>query len=917
MAFETYTSHPTLMRLILETKPESKTHEMLSCNGPAHRVKFKSSEQFRFIKMGLEEAPEVGLLYRVEADNTLIVKPISETEALVFNTSEPERYGIEVEGFELEEAAKCPERHQTLADEIKHTPFPFENGMGVKMCRELEKRGLVHLKRFKDMDDQQRWRAKEAWDKYINDTGTAKFWVPGPSQEWLDKHGGEPPEMEESLNEASLWKWRGGRWSDRDVVRGNYIKGRGWQVSVFLAYAGRTRELSNADLRAVAALVAEQDRRISLANFERHAFGVWVKLYVDTADTPTPELSFAGLRDAEEIAVRAAKQAAESLSMEESVLTEAKPYEVRVNVPDGVSPADVEDELESEARKGRAQIHWSTEPIHNRTVLVFMFGDEQVAQRFHDHAVRKVRRMRGVTVDDSVLMRESVQLDELQNNPSSVRNPINKKDVGDKKKIVGGFRFRVGGGKHRPRKDIRRSIQSKRNARRGLAKRIRAVKKFHKSPQGQRLHRALGRFNATNRTNEHRESNMQFSNGDAYCEGRVYVWGMDEDNNVSVHAVAPGMSVEEWCKQFSLHGAAYLGEQDFVISAFNSLLNEEQEAKLVEGLNAHGKNVSVYDDEPDYAMVEQAARLSRVVSTGVKKRDGLWSIDEGYAIWLPSLGLRTVPAYERTGFVALLGESYASEKPAWMLRDNRKDETLWSRDVVINTDEGDQLVSVKGSAYVSEAHEARFVCEFKPALETKAGSIRHVDIPVMDNVNREDIPELKEQGKLDGFGDIFDRQFKLTEAEADMAGMVDPFGLEDTLDDVFDDILALLVVNTYLDLLQDVEFDDEYGSIILYFDPTTVEEEMLDIMSAIDGEYPGSSIIATPDASLPGEFQTSDWWVVFVPGSEDAPVPSLESTDDGGIQTGFDGVATSDDSVGKVVAQIDLGAALGAASGKK
>jgi len=60
----------------------------------------------------------------------------------------------------------------------------------------------------------------------------------------------------------------------------------------------------------------------------------------------------------------------------------------------------------------------------------------------------------------------------------------------------GGFRIHVGQRQtRRPRKDIERALQSKRNQKRGLAKRIAAAKEWHRSPEGQRLHRALGRYN--------------------------------------------------------------------------------------------------------------------------------------------------------------------------------------------------------------------------------------------------------------------------------------------------------------------------------------------------------------------------------------------------------------------------------------
>jgi len=1105
MPADTYTSHPTLMRLILETAPESGAYEMLACNTRAHHVKFKSSEQFRFIRMGLEEAPESGLLYRVEADSVVVVKPVSESEAVVFVTTEPERYGIVVEDFILDEAAICTDRQLKLVGEIKHTPFPMENGMGVKLCRDLEKRGLIHAKTFSEMGDQQRWRAKEAWNEFINDKGTSMFWVDGPSQDWLDAHAGEPPVMDEASSLArsiaksfsqagsdhqkdlKAWREATDQLPDGAVVNGwrkttiagdvfwnkgskhvanvvvevgqaaveKVLKQAGlmdeaklrqasdwsiWGSDVFPNVGKRAVLKSRSGERVrgvVTAAPIPREGQPMVGTFiavdgDEWAFGVKDFLrgdlkfesvaqratlrdinreikrkgvpgelvkgrgYFYMADLDNEDYFWSSHTDSIHVYSLAQMNLAqwvdrvvdlyqtaleESVKLNESTIRVTFRNDNEIHFLSG-EPEDITafaraiSELTN--KRGKVKFNQDVSPFtQNKTPLVVtvmfgfdtpqevfwnaedlirnvwrtkLFGKVHVteakvgAREAWDNHLKEperktlIKKVDGAAGDErknwhglpdhlkKALTKEieakglnnisESVLNELQMNPASIRNPLKTSDVGDKKRVVGGFRFRVGGGKKRPRKDIQRSIQGKRNARRGLAKRIRAVKKFHKSPQGQRLHRALGRFNATNRTNEHRESPMRFRNGSGYCEGRVYVWGINAGGEVSTQSVSPGLAVEDWCKQYSVHGAAYIGEKDIVLSTFNSLLSEKQEAKVIKSFEATGLQVSVYDDAPDYAMVEQVARLSRVINTGVKKREGLWSVDEGYAIWLPSSGLHLVPALERVEFVPLLGESYASINPAWLMRDSRKDERLWNRDVVIGTDAGDQLVTIKASAYVSEAHEARFVASFKPGLKTKDGTIRHLDVPLMSGVSESDLPKLREEGKLDGFESIFEKQFSLTEDETGVIGLNDPFGVEDTLDDVFDDILGILVVSGYLDLLQDVEFDDEYGSILLYFDPSAAEEELADILNGLDGENPGTSLIGTPAGVMPGESQESDWWVVFVPGAEGAPIPDISMDEDESGQTGFDGMATSDNAVGKVVAQIDVGAALNAASGK-
>lgn len=63
-------------------------------------------------------------------------------------------------------------------------------------------------------------------------------------------------------------------------------------------------------------------------------------------------------------------------------------------------------------------------------------------------------------------------------------------------RIHGGHRFEIGYNKKRkPRKNVELSIQNRLNARRGLAARIRAAKKWHRSHKGGQLHRDLAKYN--------------------------------------------------------------------------------------------------------------------------------------------------------------------------------------------------------------------------------------------------------------------------------------------------------------------------------------------------------------------------------------------------------------------------------------
>lgn len=87
--------------------------------------------------------------------------------------------------------------------------------------------------------------------------------------------------------------------------------------------------------------------------------------------------------------------------MKSESVEEARNYKVRVEVYGEQSTSDIEGKLEGEARKGRAQIHWATEPIHNRTVITFAFKDEKDANKFRAYASKTVKSLKGVKVAES------------------------------------------------------------------------------------------------------------------------------------------------------------------------------------------------------------------------------------------------------------------------------------------------------------------------------------------------------------------------------------------------------------------------------------------------------------------------------------------------------------------------------------
>lgn len=98
----------------------------------------------------------------------------------------------------------------------------------------------------------------------------------------------------------------------------------------------------------------------------------------------------------------------------------------------------------------------------------------------------------------------------------------------------------------------------------------------------------------------------------------------------------------------------------------------------------------------------------------------------------------------------------------------------------------------------------------------------------------------------------------------------------ETIDDVLDGLLRKLLVIEALDILQDVEFDEETGSIYLFFDPTVSHDEMAEVVRVLQSEQKDIGLIASPDRSLEGEMASSDWWVVFLPRMQQEGAPQAQ-----------------------------------------
>jgi len=110
------------------------------------------------------------------------------------------------------------------------------------------------------------------------------------------------------------------------------------------------------------------------------------------------------------------------------------------------------------------------------------------------------------------------------------------------------------------------------------------------------------------------------------------------------------------------------------------------------------------------------------------------------------------------------------------------------------------------------------------------------------------------------------------------------YGYAETIDDVLDDILRKLLVIESLDILQDVEFDEETGSVYLFFDPSMRLDEIGEVAEVLRGEYKDLLLVSSPDASLQDQQAPSDWWVMFIPrptqeGVMPPPDPRIFSTE--------------------------------------
>jgi hypothetical protein len=132
-----------------------------------------------------------------------------------------------------------------------------------------------------------------------------------------------------------------------------------------------------------------------------------------------------------------------------------------------------------------------------------------------------------------------------------------------------------------------------------------------------------------------------------------------------------------------------------------------------------------------------------------------------------------------------------------------------------------------------------------------------------------------------------------------------PQGIENpTQEDHLEAILRKLIVSQDMDVLQDVEFDEDTGSLYLFFDPVLMPDEVEEILASIRQERGEIQLIASPDMSIPGESVESEWWVVFLPGPDlTEPDPSIYAKDSENYGTRITAVVKSAPSPPEAVSQ--------------
>lgn len=389
----------------------------------------------------------------------------------------------------------------------------------------------------------------------------------------------------------------------------------------------------------------------------------------------------------------------------------------------------------------------------------------------------------------------------------------------------GGFRIHVGGDpkararNRKPRMDMQRALQNKRNARRGLAKRVRAAKEWHASPDGERLHRAMARYN--------KQRNKRGPQKRPKTESM-------EGNMSELHEATPYVSQllpanpPWWLSQSMDLANRVLGRKGYEVAPGNGY------EYLVGQPGDSFREVDTWGGAP-YVVVQDS---SPAPGTGTEAKISLQQrYKPGRTITLKHPDTLKVTRTIRK----LLGEAVMEAKKGH------------SASAAKLTGEHSQHARGKRKFAKKQASKKRRQ-QGKKAAQDEAV----VATFKLTRIARLQAPQLEH---------AYARLAALVEAATD------PYA--ETIDDVLDDLLRKLLVTEDLDILQDVEFDETTGSIYLFFDPSLRQEEITQVHTQLSGAYNELALVASPDMSLPEEQAPSDWWVMFLPRNMQEAAPPM------------------------------------------
>jgi hypothetical protein len=424
----------------------------------------------------------------------------------------------------------------------------------------------------------------------------------------------------------------------------------------------------------------------------------------------------------------------------------------------------------------------------------------------------------------------------------------------------GPVRFRIGANKTRkPRYDLAQAIQNRRNAKRGLASRIAAAKKWHRGVAGQELHKSLGRYNTGNHRGEGAEEIRQ----DAAIQAA----------NESVSGLVPSAVALEIDLPPSL---GYPREEMPQIEdtyafleylrSMGAVVSKEQ----VPVKNLHGSQ----DVDPEKVKAMAALDVDTLRAPIISSKDDF--ILDGHHRWaaLYYLGpLNQIETYRvMLSFTDLLKLAREWSGATYKVVGEAVDEGVHRPEDRIRAVGGKWAARDFGDSHempvlFATRREALDAAARQEVMARERGVTDHDEQAIKDALAPKTPAKtplskiVRSSNKKNAPPGGWTSADRVTEANASIL----PGVPERSVDDIFDALMRRLVVIESTDVLEDVEFTDK-GGIYLFFDPSLSPAEVDEVMRALQSEEPGMVLIASPDKSLPGETATSDWWVTYLPG---------------------------------------------------